>query len=122
MANKKTRVEVLREVLEVEGVKNNEEYTKVIDTIISQIEKKNAYRSEKVSATKEKNLELIEKIKNLLKDNSDKKFTLNEIQNGIEELKGLSNQKISSLLKVLCDNGEIIRVKEKKTTFYQIAL
>mgnify|MGYP003476065849 FL=1 len=47
-------------------------------------------------------------------------MTITEIQTSNEDLKELSNQKISALLKQLVDTDLVERIVDKKKTYFQI--
>lgn len=48
------------------------------------------------------------------------KMTITEMQNANEELKALSNQKISALLTQLVNAKQVKREKDKKTTYFKL--
>ena len=48
-------------------------------------------------------------------------LTMTEIQSAREELKALSNQKISALVKQLKDNGEVVKTVEKGKSLFSLA-
>lgn len=49
-----------------------------------------------------------------------KPSTIAEIQGADERIKEMSNQKISALLKKLVDADRVVRVKEKKVTYFSV--
>ena len=118
MAEKRTRKVILGEILEVEGVKGNAEYTEVISKIIEQIDKKNSYKGE--TKTQKENAGIMEIIKETLRT-MNTKARISEIQASNEQLGELSNQKMSALLKKLVDNNEVIKTIDKKIAYFEIA-
>ena len=118
MANKRTKKIILNEILEVEGVKNNVEFTETIQKLIEQIDKKNAYKGETV--TQKENAKIIEIIKETLAKMNEK-ARISDIQDANENLANLSNQKMSALLKKLVDTGIVIKTIDKKLAYFEIA-
>ena len=49
-----------------------------------------------------------------------KPSTIAEIQGADERIKEMSNQKVSALLKKLVDADRVVRVKEKKVTYFSV--
>ena len=109
---------ILSEILEVEGVKGNTEFTETIQKLIDQIDKKNAYKGE--TATQKENAKIIETIRETLAKINEK-ARISDIQGANESLEGLSNQKMSALLKKLVDTGIVKKTIEKKIAYFEIA-
>ena len=46
------------------------------------------------------------------------KFSISDLQNSIDSLKELSNQRVSAILKQLVDSGEVVKTYEKRKAFF----
>ena len=46
------------------------------------------------------------------------KFSITDLQNAIDSLKELSNQRVSAILKQLVDSGEVVKTFEKRKAFF----
>lgn len=127
MENKKrTRKVILGEILNLAEVQANEEYTNELNKIIAQLEKKNA----KGGATKtQKENEIVA---NMLIDELEKvgkPITITDLMNTSEVVKeyrlengnALSNQKISAIFKQLVENKTLVKVVDKKKSYFSIA-
>ena len=118
MAEKRTRAMILGEILEVEGVKGNTEYSETIQKLIDQINKKNASKGE--TATQKENVVIMEIIKETLATLNGK-ARISEIQDANKKLQELSNQKMSALLKKLVDSELVKKTIEKKVAYFELA-
>lgn len=127
MENKKrTRKVILGEILNIAEVQANEEYTNELNKIIAQLEKKNAKGG--VTKTQKEN----EIVANMLVDELEKvgkPITITDLMNTSEVIKeyrlengnALSNQKISAIFKQLVENKTIVKVVDKKKSYFSIA-
>lgn len=116
MAEKRTRKVILNEMLGVQGIKENTEYTETLEKIIAQIDKKNSYKGE--TATQVAN----EKTKALIIDTLAKlgdKARISTIQSANSELP-TSNQKMSALLTQLVKENKVERIEEKKIAYFKL--
>lgn len=120
MAEKKiTKREVLTAMLEVEGIASNEMFTEFIKHELELLEKKTANR--KSAKSDETNV----KLANLVFDTLAEKgvgLTASEVIKANAEFNGLSTPKMTALLKILMDEGRVVRIEEgKKVTFKAVA-
>lgn len=127
MENKKrTRKVILGEILNLAEVQANEEYVTELNKIITQLEKKNA----KGGATKtQKENEIVANmlVEELTKVG--KPITITDLMNASEVIKeyrlengnALSNQKISAIFKQLVENKTLVKVIDKKKSYFSIA-
>ena len=111
MANKKTKRDLFNEVLVL--VEGNEELTNFVNHELELLDKK-ANRTGTTKVQKE-NAELVEKIYNAIAE----PVTISELQEKVDFVADLSNQKVSALLKKLVDAGRVARTKDKKVTKFQ---
>lgn len=80
-------------------------------------ENKSANR--KPTKTQEENVKTLALIKDVLAT-FDKPATISEIQAADETLGGLSNQKVSSLVRKLVETEEVVKTVEKKKSYFAI--
>ena len=80
-------------------------------------EKKSANR--KPTKTQEKNVKILALIKDVLAG-FDEPVTISELQAADEILGGLSNQKVSSLVRKLVETEEVVKTVEKKKSYFAI--
>ena len=116
MANKITKREIINTMLADENIKGNEMYVTYLEHELELLNKK----AEKKGKSEEELAE-IARLKSLITDTlaTVGKGTVSEIQKANSELGDLSNQKVTSLLKALKEEGVVIRATEgRKTIFY----
>ena len=118
MANKITKREVITIMLADESVKANEMYVAYLKHELELLDKK----AEKKGKSAEELAE-IARLKSLVIDALQKigKGTVSEIQKAYAELADLSNQKVTSLLKALKEEGVVIRATEGRKTVFSLA-
>lgn len=127
MENKKrTRKVILGEILNIAEVQANEEYVIELNKIIAQLEKKNA-KSGTTKTQKENEI-----VANMLVEELEKvgkPITITDLMNSSEVVKeyrlengnALSNQKISAIFKQLVENKTLVKVIDKKKSYFSIA-
>lgn len=114
MANKKTKKEMFNEVLAI--VQDNKELADFINHEIELLDKKSA--NKKATKTQTENVGYKAEIKAVL---TEKGATVTEIQGKSETLAGLSNQRVSALLRQMVENGEVVKTVDKKKSYFAIA-
>ena len=120
MAEKKiTKREVLTAMLEVEGISSNEMFTEFIKHELELLDKKTANR--KSAKSDETNV----KLANLVFDTLAEKgvgLTASEVIKANAEFNGLSTPKMTALLKILMEEGRVVRIEDgKKVLFKAVA-
>ena len=115
MANKITKKEMFNMIKEVEGVRENPTMVAFIDHELELLDRKAS--GKKPTKTQEENKVLKEEVLAVL---SDVGATVSEIQNKSDSLSGLSNQKVSALLKQLVDEGLVAKTIEKKKSYFSL--
>ena len=111
MANKKTQKDLFMELKELATKFGTNEQVEFIDKKIEQVEKKNA---NKVATAKQ---EINQEFKAIILETLralDKAVRISELQDANANLKALSNQRVSALLKQLVDEKVVERVVEKR--------
>lgn len=118
MANKITKREVINTMLQDENIKGNEMYVGYLTHELELLDKK----AEKKGKSDEELAE-IARLKSLITDTLTVigKGTVSEIQKANSELAVLSNQKTTSLLKALKEEGAVIRATEGRKTIFFLA-
>ena len=99
-------------------VSDNEELVAFIDHELQLLDKKNS-RSGKPTKVQLANESIKDTIFNILQTMG-KPVTVTQLL-ATDELDGLSNQKVSALLKQLRESGKVVRTVEKKVAYYSIA-
>ena len=116
---KKETINLLIDVLQ--GNQEVEDMQIFIDYLVNErnlLEKKSSKSSP--SKTQLANEKIKEVIVEVLTEN-DMPLSITEIQKANEELSALSNQKISSLLTQLKNEGKVVRIEDKKKVTFTIA-
>ena len=119
MANsvKVTKLQVVERMLATESIVANAEFKAYLENEKALLEKKRD--NKKATKTQTENVAVKALILEVLAEKSG--VTITEIQSAREELKALSNQKISALVKQLKDNGEVIKTVEKGKSLFSLA-
>jgi hypothetical protein len=100
-----------------EEVKGNAEMVAFIDHELELLEKKRGSADSKKSEEHKVVMDLIRETLAL----ADKGLTVTELQKASVGLGALSNQKVSSMLKKMVDNGEVVKTIEKKVSYFSLA-
>ena len=120
---KMTKREKFELLLTIGEVAENTMLVEFINHELELLDKKNASAKDglrKPTKTQEENKKLQDVIFQFMEEG--KIYSITELTESIEQLKGLSNQKVSSLLKKLVDTEQLIRVVEKKKIYFQKVL
>ena len=97
---------------------DNEELVAFIDHEIELLNKKSSKTSP--TATQKANLEVKDKIIQALVDIA-RPVTITELQAERPEMAEYSNQKLSALMKQLVDINQVVRVTDKKKSYFSVA-
>lgn len=122
MANKITKAQMFTMIKALDEVQANPDMVAFIDHELELLSKKAG--SKKPTKTQEENVKLKDIILEVLTDVG---ATVTEIQNRDERLKEfegkiISNQKVSALLKQMCDDGQVVKTVEKKKSYFSLPL
>lgn len=119
MAEKKiTKREVINKMLADENIKANPEFVAFLEHELELLDKK-AEKRNKSDEELAENARLQTLVINGLA--SIEKGTVTEIQKTNSELAVLSNQKVTSILKALKEEGKVIRATEGRKTVFSLA-
>ena len=116
MANKITKKEVINAMLSEELVKANATYVAYLENELALLDKK--AQNKKATKTQTENVGLKATILEVLAQGSG---TVTEIQSRNTELKSLSNQKVSALIKQLVDEGKVSKSTEGRKSVFALA-
>lgn len=114
MTKKMTKVEMFNAIKTV--VADNEEFVAFIDHEIELLQKKTS--NKKATKTQIENEGFKDIILSVL---SNEGATVTEIQGKNDILAGLSNQRVSALLRQLVNDGKVVKVIEGKKSLFKIA-
>ena len=119
MANsvKVTKLQVVERMLATESIVANADFKAYLENEKALLEKKRD--NKKATKTQTENVAVKALILEVLAEKSG--VTITEIQSAREELKTLSNQKISALVKQLKDNGKVVKTVEKGKPLFSLA-
>lgn len=114
MANKMTYVEAIQNALAMEGL--NDETREKLEALIVSLNKKK--ENKKATKTQTENVGYKATILEVLA--TVEKATVSELQDLNEELGGLSNQKVSALMRQLVEGGEVVKTTDKKKSYFSL--
>ena len=119
--NKMTYAQALEMVLNGEAL--NDEAMDKIKALHEQLTKKaaNKTKSDKPTKKQVENAEYAEQLLNLMAAHPDDNLTISEWQEYGEPFSEMSNQKISALLRLLREQGKVIRETVKGKSYFTIA-
>lgn len=118
MANKITKREVINTMLADEAIAGNEMFRSFLEHELELLNKKTERKGKSEEEVKELN-RLKEVVLATLA--SIGKGTVSEIQKANEELGDLSNQKVTSLLKVLIEEERVVKTTENRKSIFSLA-
>ena len=118
MENKMTKLQVVTMMLANAEISANEVFKAYLENEKALLEKKASNR--KATKTQTENVGIKATILAVLED-FNKPMTITDIQGANEDLKALSNQKISALVKQLKDNGLVVKSVEKGKSLFSLA-
>lgn len=112
---KKEKFAMLKEIVVDMG---NDMLVEFIDNEISLLEKKSSKSTQTKTQVENENIKdrIVEVLLEL-----DKSVTITELQGANEEMATYSNQKLSALLKQLVEENRVVRVPDKKKTYFTVA-
>ena len=118
MENKMTKLQIVTMMLANAEISSNEVFKAYLENEKALLEKKASNR--KATKTQTENVGIKATILTVLED-FNKPMTITDIQSANEDLKALSNQKISALVKQLKDNGLVVKSVEKGKSLFSLA-
>lgn len=106
----------------IEVLSADTQYTEVVEKLqkmLAQTQKKNS-GERKLTATQTENIGLKEAI--LASFEVGQKMTITDIMKACSAVEGLSNQRVSALVRQLKDEGQLIREEIKRKAYFSLAL
>ena len=117
---KKDYFKMVASVIENSNVENKAELQGFISHELELLEKKSANRGTTETAKTKENNAIIEVIYNAL-IKLDRPVTITELQIEVAELTDYTNQKISALMKKLVDSNRVVKMVDKKKSYFKVA-
>ena len=117
--NKRSKKEILTAMLNDENLLLTDEYREYLQNELNLLVKRAENKGQ--TKTQKENEPLLAEVLNLMTNEGQ---TVSELMAKSDVLKGLSNQKVTALVKNLVDNGSVERVavNSKKTVFKLVAV
>ena len=114
--SKKTRKALFMELLELNDVKENQEYIDFIKREIAKCNKKSG--AKKPTPTQLENETLKNAILEFLSSEGENCFTVTELTQKVDALQGRTTQKVSALMRQLLLDGLVERTTNKNRTYF----
>lgn len=111
---KKMRFEEMKAIFEAQGDTVHAEFCQ---HEIELLNKKNSKTSGKHTKTQKEN----EAIKAEILEDLEGKMTITEMTKAIPAIDGMTNQKVSALVRQLVKEGKVVRTEEKGRAYFEIA-
>ena len=119
MADKKvTKKEVITAMLKVESIVANADFKAYLENELALLEKRAT--NKKPTKVQEENEVLKTEVVGIL-GGSEKGMTVTEVMNASEVLGGLSNQKVTALMRALVTEGKVVKTVDGKKSIFSIA-
>jgi hypothetical protein len=118
MEKKITKVDRFNQLMALDEVKADADLVAFCEHEIELLQKKSA--SKKPSKKNEENEVLKSKIMDTLAT-FEKGATVSEVLSASEDFKGMSNQKISALMRQLVLDGDVVKTTDKKKSIFSVA-
>lgn len=115
---KMTYVKALEIAMNCEEIKANAEVFEKLEALKGSISKKNS-AERKPTTTQKANEGYKEAIVSFMEQGQ--RFTISELMKDVVELEGLTNQRVSALVRQLKDEGLVVRTEEKRKAYFSLA-
>ena len=121
MANTKkmTKKDYFNQLLAIDSVKGDENLVKFIEHELELLAKKNASSEGKMTASQKINEEIKQGIVDCLEKHPDRIYTVTEMIKEFDVCKPYVNQKISALVNQLVKEERIVKLEEKRKSFFK---
>ena len=116
---KMTKRECFNALLSLGEVKANSELVDFINHELELLSKKNA-SEKKLTPTQKENLTIQEAILNYMED--DVLYTITDLLKNVPECAGLSNQRVSAIVRIMREEKKIERIEEKRKAYFRKAM
>lgn len=114
-----TKRENFEAIISVLEEANRPELVAVMEHELELLAKKNSYKSTKPTAKQTEN----EDIKTVIVEGmeSDKAYTITDLLNTIEGIKGLTNQRVTALVNQMVRDGKLVKTIDKRKSYFSVA-
>ena len=116
---KMTKREYFNALLSLNEVKANSELVDFINHELELLAKKNASEKKLTPAQKE-NLTIQEAILNYME--ADVLYTITDLLKNVPECAGLSNQRVSAIVRIMREEKKVERIEEKRKAYFRKAM
>lgn len=116
---KKTRKELFTAIMALDAVQQNQEYVSFLEKEIAKCDRKTA--AKKPTPTQVENEKLKNAILEFLSGEGENCFTITELTQKVDALKGRTTQKVSALMRQLLLDGLVVRNTVKNKTYFSIS-
>lgn len=116
---KMTKKDYFAQIRAIVAEHGTAEQVAFIDHEVDLLGKKNAKRSNAPTKAQKENASYGDLVLNVMEN--DTKYTVTEIQGMVAELKDLSNQRATAIMRALVKAGSVVRVEEKGKAYFMLA-
>ena len=116
---KMTKRDYFNALLALEAVKADSALVDFINHELELLSKKNASEKKLTPAQKE-NLTIQEAILNYMED--DVLYTITDLLKNVPECAGLSNQRVSAIVRIMREEKKVERIEEKRKAYFRKAM
>ena len=113
---KMTKRDYFNTLLSLNEVKANEDLVNFINHELELLSKKNA-SEKKLTPTQKKNLTIQDSILNYMKP--DVLYTVTDLLKNVPECAGMSNQRVSAIVRILREDRKVERIEEKRKAYFR---
>ena len=113
---KMTKRDYFNTLLSLNEVKANEDLVNFINHELELLSKKNA-SEKKLTPTQKENLTIQDSILNYMKP--DVLYTVTDLLKNVPECAGMSNQRVSAIVRILREDRKVERIEEKRKAYFR---
>ena len=116
---KMTKRDYFNALLALDAVKADSALVDFINHELELLAKKNA-SEKKLTPTQKENLTIQEAILNYMED--DVLYTITDLLKNVPECAGLSNQRVSAIVRIMREEKKVERIEEKRKAYFRKAM
>lgn len=114
---KKEKYTKIQAILEQSGADEN--LINFVKSEIDYLDEKTQKNRERVTAKKQENAELCERIDEVMEGNPDQVYSIGDIISNVPECNNLSTQKVGALMTMLVNTNRVTRIFDKRKRYFQ---
>lgn len=114
---KLTHIEILNAMLAVNDIQSNPIFKEYVENEIAKLKKRQ--ETKKPTKTQEANADL--RVAILAQMESDKSYTITDMLKEFPCCEGLSNQKVSAIVRLMLDENLVVKTITKRTSYFSKA-